>query len=125
VTHERHGLFRRERIFNERQRVAIIRQVPERAMAPWEKHAVIVRLLDFGQLYCVGERLFCGRVLFKAARVVSLEIWLVAFWIERRLAALRRGERDVDPGVTEYEIGRSEFLEPEPRLSAGVSKLIM
>src|SRR5262249_30209352 len=70
-------------------------------------------------------RTCCARVLFKAARVVGLETWLVAFRIKRRLAALRRGERDVGPGVTEYEIGRSEFLEPKPRLPAGVSQLIM
>src|SRR5262245_17188362 len=39
---ERHGLFPSKRVFNERQCVAIVRQIPERAMAPWEEHAVVV-----------------------------------------------------------------------------------
>jgi hypothetical protein len=125
VTNERHGLFRRKHVFNERQRIAVAGQVPKRAVASREKHGVIVCVVDFRQLCGVGERIYCGRVLFKASRIVGLEGWLAALRIERRLTTLRRSERDVGPGVTKNEIGCSEFLKPESRLSSGVSQLIV
>ena len=48
VSHESDRLPRSEHIFDERQCVAIVCQVPERAVATWEEHAVVVRMVDVG-----------------------------------------------------------------------------
>jgi len=94
--------------------MAVVRQVPKRSMAAREEQAVIGCLVNFRQLDAVGERMCCPRVFFKTPRIVGLERRLVALRIKWRLAALGRGERDIDPGITENEIGSSELLEPNP-----------
>src|SRR6202043_4090224 len=49
----------------------------------------------------------------------------IAFRIERRLPAFRRGERQLNAGILEYEIGGSEFLKPETSRAARVPQLVV
>jgi len=62
---------------------------------------------------------------FETMRKVGLEVWLVAFRIERRLAALRRGKRHLGASVLEREVRGGEFLEPKACLTAGVAELVV
>src|SRR5262245_52075444 len=73
MANKRHGLFRRKHAFNERQRMAVVRQVPKRSMAAREEQAVIGCLVDFRQLDAVGKRMCCRKVFFKMPRIVGLE----------------------------------------------------
>jgi hypothetical protein len=58
-------------------------------------------------------------------RKVGLKVWLVAFRIERRLAALWRGNHDLGASILERVVGGGELLEPEARLTARVAELVV
>ena len=94
-------------------------------MAARIEHGVEVFLLDAVKANGVVELGFRGGVLLKPDRQVGAEIGFVALGIERRAAAFRGCERDLDAGVLENVVGSSEFFESEARFSSGVTQLIV
>src|SRR6185369_1291594 len=66
-----------------------------------------------------------GGIGFEPVGEVGLKLRLVALRIERRLAALRRGENDLGAGILEHVVGRGELLEPEAGLAAGVAERVV
>ena len=59
------------------------------------------------------------------ARVLGLEVGLVALGIKRRLAAVGRRERDLVASYLEHIIRRGQLFEPETGLAASVAELVM
>ena len=72
-----------------------------------------------------GQVLLRGVVRFEAPGRGGLCVLGVAHWIERRLAALGRGQRDQGARIMEHIVGGGELFEPEARLLAGVAELLV
>jgi hypothetical protein len=106
-------------------RVLILSQIPHRAVAAGVENGVEVLGLDAVEAKCHRELRFRVRIGFEPVRKVGLKVWLVALRIERRLAALWRGEHDLGAGFLERVVGGGELLEPEARLTAGVAELVV
>src|SRR5208282_4943174 len=73
----------------------------------------------------VGESLLRRRVLLEPRHRRRLIFRQVALRIERRLPAFRRGERQLNASIAEYEIGGREFLKPETSRAARVPQLVV
>ena len=94
-------------------------------MAAGVEDGIVIFLFDAIEANRRGELCIRGHISFKAAGKVGLKFRFVAFRIERRLTAFRRGEHDLGAGVLKHEIRRRQFLEPEAGLSAGVAELVV
>src|ERR1700678_3344539 len=100
-------------------------EVPHGAVAADVKHGVEIFRFHVRQFGRLGEGLLRGGVFFEPNLRLGLIFGQVAFRVERGLAAFGRGEGQFDAGITEYEVGRSEFFEPEAGFAAGVAELIV
>jgi hypothetical protein len=105
--------------------VLVFGEIPHRAMAAWVEDCVETFLLDDVKANGFVKLSFRSRVLLESDRKVSAELGFVALGVKRRSAALRGRERNLSPRIFENEVGRSELFEPEARLSAGVTQLIV
>ena len=94
-------------------------------MAAGVEDGVEVLGLDAVEAKCCRELRFCVCIGFEPVCKVGLKVWLVAFRIERRLAALRRGKHDISAGFLERVVGGRELFEPEAGLTAGVAELVV
>src|SRR6516225_6836045 len=86
---------------------------------------IVVFLLNAIEANRCREPRLCVSIGFEPMRKVGLEVWLIALRIERRLAALRRGQHDLGAGFLERVVGGGELLEPEAGLTAGVAELVV
>jgi hypothetical protein len=125
MTHDADGLAGGKEGLDQLDGVLVFGEIPHRAVAARIKDGVEVFLLDAVKANGLVELSFRSRVLLEPERKVSTEIWFVALGIERRAAAFRRCERDLDAGVLENVVGSSEFFESEARFSSGVTQLIV
>src|SRR6202008_3512618 len=88
-------------------------QVPHRAVAAGVEDGVEVLGLDAVEANRCREPRLCLCIGFERTGEAALKVWLVALRIERRLAALRRGQHDLGAGVFERVVRGGELLEPE------------
>jgi hypothetical protein len=89
------------------------------------ENGVEVFRLHVRKLDRIGQSLLRRRVLLEPRHRRRLIFRQVAFRIERRLPAFRRGERHIDAGIPEHEIGGREFLKPETSRAARVPQLVV
>jgi len=125
VTNEGDGLVGSQESLNQLDRVLVLGQVPHRAMTAWIEDGIEILWLDAVEADCRGKLRLCCGIGLEPMREFGLEVRLVALRIERRLAALRRGEHDLGTSVLEMVIRRGEFLQPEARLAPCVSELVV
>jgi hypothetical protein len=125
VANEGDGLAGSEEPLDQLDRVLILGQVPHRAVTAGIEDGVKILWLDAVEADCRGKlRLRCS-IGLEPTREVGLEVRLVALRIERRLAALRRGEHALGASVLEPVIRRGEFLQPEAGLAPCVAELVV
>ena len=125
MAHQRNRLVGGDERFDQRNRVDVFGQVPQRAVAARIKDGVEIGLVDAVQAHRCGQLRGRGGVKLEAARQVGLERWLIAFRVQWRLATGRRGQRDGDAGILERVIRRSQFFQPETGFAAGVAEGVM
>ncbi len=101
------------------------RKIPHRAVPTGIENGVEVFGLHVRKFDRVGESLLRRRVLLEPRHRRRLIFRQIAFRIERRLPAFRRGERQLNAGIPEYEIGGREFLQPKTSREARVSQLVV
>src|SRR5262249_22921627 len=89
------------------------------------EHRVIVCGLHVRELDGVRQLALRRCILFETSHRGCLILWKITLGIDGRLAAFRRGERQRDASVSEYEVRRRKLFEPEASLSARVPELIM
>ena len=111
--------------FDQLDGVLVFGEIPHRAVAARIEDGVEVFLLDAVEANGLVELSFRGRVLLEPEREVGAEFGFVALGIERRPAAFRRCERDLNAGVLENVVGSRELFEPEAGLSSGVAQLVV
>jgi hypothetical protein len=85
VADQRDGIAGGERCFDQRLRIGILGEVPQRAMAARIKHAVEPRRVDLGQDFGRRQLRLRGAVALEAAGRVGLGVGGIALGIERRL----------------------------------------
>src|SRR5271169_4163803 len=102
-----------------------LREIPHRAVPTGIENGVEVFRLHVRKFDRVGESLLGSRVLLEPRHGWRLIFRQIAFWIERRLPAFRRGERKLNASIPEYEIGSREFLKPETSRAACVPQLVV
>src|SRR5271157_4356912 len=100
-------------------------EIPHRAMATRVEDGVEVFLPDAVEANGLIELSLRTCVLLEPDRELSTECGFVALGIERRMAAFRRCERDLDAGVLENVVRGGEFFEPEPSLSSSVTQFVV
>src|SRR5271167_3045992 len=100
-------------------------EIPHRAMATRVEDGVEVFLLDAVEANGLIQLSFRRCVLLKPDREISTGFGFVALGIERRTAAFRRCERDLDAGVLENVVRGCELFEPESCLASGVAELVV
>jgi hypothetical protein len=94
-------------------------------MATGIKDRIVLIGADVGELDRMGQdRLSCG-VFLKTRHRLSLVARLVALGIDRRLATLRRCQRDLHAGILEHIVGGGELFEPEAGRLACIPKLVV
>src|SRR5215471_13384668 len=125
VADQREGLARSQEGFYQLDRVLVFGEIPHRPVAAWVEDGVEVLGLDAVEANRCRELRLCACIGFEPTRKVRPKVWLVAFRIERRLAALWRGNHDLGAGVLERVVGGSELLEPKARLTARVAELVV
>ncbi len=86
-------------------------------MAPRVEDGVEVFLLDAIEANGFIQLSFRRRVLLKPDREIGTGFGFVALGIERRTAAFRRCERDLDAGILKNVVGDCELFEPKSCLS--------
>ena len=103
----------------------IFGQVPQRPMAARVEDCVVIVGLHRAEYDRRRQRRLCCGILAKALGGFGLRVRLIAFRVQRWLAALGRGQGQLNPGVLEGEIRGGEFFQPEPGFLAGVTQLIV
>ncbi len=125
MANESDRLAGRDEGFDQLDRIRILGQIPQRAVAAGVEDRIEVLLVDAVQAHSFCELRLGNLVSAEAPRKVCLEHRLVALRVERRLAALRRGEGDLGTGVLEDVIRRCQLLEPEAGLLAGITESVV
>ena len=125
VTNEGDGLVGSQESLNQLDRVRVLGQVPHRAMTAGIEDGVEILWLDAVEADRRGKLRLCCGIRLEPMREFGLEVRLVALRIERRLAALRRGEHDLGASVLEMVIWRGEFLQPEAGLASCIAELVV
>lgn len=125
MTHRRHRFATVVKRFDQRNRMAVFSQVPQRAVAAGIEHGIEIRSLYRVQLDCRRQCRLGGRILAKALGCGGLRIGLVTFRVQRWLAPLGRGQRQLRAGILEHVIRRGEFFQPEAGFLAGITQLIV
>ncbi len=111
--------------FDQSDRIGVLSEVPKRAVAARIEDDVVIGRRNIRQLYRASKRRCRLGVGFEAVRVVGLEVWLIALWVERRETALWGSQRDIGAGVFEDIIGRRKLLEPKAGFLARISERIV
>ncbi|MCY1499859.1 hypothetical protein D9M68_338880 [compost metagenome] len=111
--------------FDHRDGMPVVHQVPQRTVATGVEEGVVVPRLQAGQHLGVGQRPACLVIVAKAAGRFGLRVRVVAFRVQRRVAALGGSQHHRGAGIAEREVGGGEFLQPETGLLAGVAQLVM
>ena len=111
-----------QHLLDQCNRGPVFGQVPQRTVATGVEHTVKIGCGYLGQLVRVRQCILRSLVFFKAARGVGLCVGRVALGVKWRLAALGRGQRDLDARVEEHVIGRCKLLEPEAGFFTGVAE---
>ena len=105
--------------------ILVLGEIPHRAMATRVEDGVEVFLLDAVEANGLIELSFRRGVLLEADREISTGFGFVALGIERRTAAFRRCERDLDAGVLENVVGSRRLFEPKSRVSPSITQLVV
>src|SRR5689334_247018 len=100
-------------------------EIPHRAVATWVEDGIKIFLPDAVKANGPIELGFRIRVLLEPDCEISTCFGFVTLGIQRRTAAFRGGERDLDAGVLENVVGNRELLKPEACLSSSVTELIV
>lgn len=100
--------------FDQRDRIGVFGQIPERAVAARVEQHIEVLGLDVGQTVRACQGLLRLGILLEALGGVGLCVGLVALGIQRRLATLGRNQGDVRACILEHVIRRGEFFQPNP-----------
>ena len=103
----------------------MIGEIPQRAVAARIKQRVILVGVDFIKPRGIRKRGLSLMIFTKTSGVGGLRVRRVAFRIERWLAALRRGERHVDPRVAKHKVRRRKLFQPEAGLFPGITQFVV
>ena len=125
VANERHylpGIIER---LNQRDRHWALSEIPHRAMP--------ARIEDRVEILRSHIRKFDGICKVFLRRCIFLEpghggrliFWQIALRIDRWLAAFRGGNRQLNTGVSENEVGSGKFFQPETGFAASVAELVV
>src|SRR5580700_4682060 len=125
MAHQRDWLAGIIESLQQRDRRRALREIPHRAVPTGIENGIEVFRLHVRELHRVSESLLRRRVLLEPRHRRGLIFRQIAFRIEWRLPTFRRGQRQLNSSITEYEIRRRELLQPEASLAAGVAQLIM
>ena len=125
MTHDADGLAGGNEGLDQLDGVLVFGEIPHRAMAARVENGVEVFLFDTVEANSLVELSFRSRILLESKREIGTKFGFVALGIERRPAAFRGRERDLDAGVLENVVGRGKLLEPKPCLSSRVTQLIV
>ncbi|MNV69732.1 hypothetical protein D3C71_1626560 [compost metagenome] len=125
VAHQGQRLAGRKGFFDQRNGLCILRQVPQRPVTAGVEHGVKVIGLHAGQQHGAGQFFLRGQIALETASGICLRISVIAFGVQRRLAAFRGCERDVCARVFEDVIRGGKFFQPETGLLTGVSQLVV
>src|SRR5262245_26638773 len=102
MTNQRHGLSGGKEGFDQLDGIGVFGQIPHWAMAA----SVVVFLFHTVEAHCLVELALRVRVLLEATGGVRLEARILALRIERRTAALGRGQSDLRARVLKLIVGR-------------------
>src|SRR5262245_33648474 len=105
--------------------IGVFGQIPHWAVSARIEDSVVVLLFYTVEARRLAELALRVGVLFEATGDVRLKARILALRIERRTAALGRGQSDLRAGVLKLIIRRGQFLQPEPGLAAGVAELVV
>jgi hypothetical protein len=125
MAHDADWLAGSNECFDQFDGMLVFGEIPHRAMAARVEDGVEVFLLDAVEANGLIQLSLCSCVLLEPAREISTGCGFVALGIERRTAAFRRRERDIDAGVLENVVGGRELFEPESCLSSSVTQLVV
>jgi hypothetical protein len=101
VTDQCEGLAGSQEGFQQLDRVLILCQIPDRAVAAGVEDGIVVLGLDAVEANCCREPRLCICIGFEPMRKVGLEVWLVALRIQRRAPAFGRCVGDLGAGIFE------------------------
>jgi len=125
MTHDGDGLAGGEEGLDQLDRVLVFGEVPHRAVAARIEQRVEVFLPDAVEADGLVELGLRRRIVLETHRQVGAELGLVALGVERRTAALGRGERDLRAGILEDVVGGCKLFEPEAGSASGVAELVV
>src|SRR5213075_1151573 len=100
-------------------------QIPHRAVSTWIKYGVEIFRLYARKLYRISESLLRARILFKTRHRRRLIFRQITLWVERWLAAFRRGQGQIGAGVSKHKVRGCKLFQPETSFAAGVTQLVM
>src|SRR5215467_3120288 len=103
---QRHELSGSKKRFDQFDGIGVFGQIPHWAMAARIEYSVVVFLFHTVEAHCLVELALRVRVLLEATGGVRLEARILALRIERRTAALGRGQSDLRARVLKLIVGR-------------------
>src|SRR5262252_1242502 len=106
MTDQRHGLSGGKEGLDQLDGIGVFGQIPHWAMAARIEYSVVVFLFHTVEAHCLVELALRVRVLLEATGGVRLEARILALRIERRTAALGRGQSDLRARGFKLIVGR-------------------
>src|ERR1700719_1481228 len=104
--------------FEKSDRHWVLRQIPHRTVSARIKHRIKVSCLHIRKLHCVCEGLQRPLILLEPYLRRSLIFRQVALWIDRRLPTFRRGQREIDTGISENKVRGRTLFKPKTGFTA-------